>query len=103
MADVWRILKPGGVFAASDWLIGHDGEPSPEMKEYIASEGLDFGMASPDRYRAAMEQAGFTDIAVTSRNGWYRQTARKEHEAMKGPLYDKAVSRSLAATTSITT
>jgi SAM-dependent methyltransferase len=92
MADIWRILKPGGLFAASDWLIGHDGEPSAAMKAYIASEGLDFGMASPARYRAAMERAGFTGIAITSRNRWYRDMARKELETMKGPLYDKAVS-----------
>jgi ubiquinone/menaquinone biosynthesis C-methylase UbiE len=91
MADIWRVLKPGGFFAASDWLIGHDGEPSAEMKEYVAAEGLAFGMASPARYRAAMEQAGFAGIAVTSRNGWYRETARQELAAMKGPLYGKAV------------
>jgi phosphoethanolamine N-methyltransferase len=89
-ADIWRILKPGGIFAASDWLIGHDGEPSAEMKDYIAAEGLGFGMASPASYRAALEQAGFTDIAITSRNGWYREVARKELATMKGPLYDKA-------------
>ncbi len=46
MRDVFRVLKPGGWFVASDWLIGHDNEPSPQMKDYIASEGLDFGMAS---------------------------------------------------------
>ncbi len=46
MAEVYRVLKPGGWFAASDWLIGHDGEPSTEMRAYIAAEGLDFGMAS---------------------------------------------------------
>ena len=54
MRDVFRVLKPGGWFVASDWLIGHDHEPSPEMKAYIASEGLDFGMASPLRYADAM-------------------------------------------------
>jgi ubiquinone/menaquinone biosynthesis C-methylase UbiE len=91
MADVWRVLKPGGVFAASDWLIGHDGEPSPAMKDYIAAEGLGFGMASPAHYRAAIEQAGFTGIAVESRNAWYREQARQELTAMKGPLYEKAV------------
>ena len=35
-ADAFRVLRPGGWFLASDWLISHDGEPSPEMAEYIA-------------------------------------------------------------------
>ena len=45
--EAFRVLRPGGWFAASDWLIGHDGPPSPEMTHYIACEALDFGMASP--------------------------------------------------------
>jgi phosphoethanolamine N-methyltransferase len=88
--DAFRILRPGGFFAASDWLIGHDHEPSPEMKAYIAAENLDFGMASPARYQAALEAAGFSDVRVTSRNPWYREQARRELAAMKGPLYAKA-------------
>lgn len=91
--EVFRVLKPGGVFAASDWLIGHDGEPSPEMKAYIAAEGLDFGMASPQRYREALARAGFENIAATSRNAWYRETARKERDRMAGRLYDGACAK----------
>jgi phosphoethanolamine N-methyltransferase len=84
-AEVFRVLKPGGWFVASDWLIGHDGAPSPQMAAYIKSEGLDFGMASPGRYRDALEAAGFTDIRIESRNAWYREEARRELERMKGP------------------
>jgi phosphoethanolamine N-methyltransferase len=91
MADVFRVLKPGGRFVASDWLIGHDGSPSPEMAAYIKAEGLDFGMASPARYRAAMEQAGFADIELVNRNPWYRDVARTEAAAMKGEHYAGAV------------
>ncbi len=83
--DVLRVLRPGGWFAASDWLIGHDGAPSPEMAAYIAAEDLDFRMASPDRYREALEEAGFTDIRLVDRNPWYRQQARAELARLEGP------------------
>lgn len=88
--DIFRVLRPGGVFAASDWLIGHDGEPSPEMRAYIAAEGLSFAMASPARYRVAMERAGFADITLTDRNGWYREVARGELQRLRGPLFAEA-------------
>ena len=89
--DVSRVLVPGGWFVASDWLIGHDGEPSPEMRDYLAAEGLDFGMASPDAYHDALAAAGFTDIELQSRNEWYVPVAQRELETMRGPLRSRAV------------
>lgn len=83
-ADVFRVLRPGGWFVASDWLIAHDEAPSPAMQAYIAAEALDFGMASPERYRTALERAGFVDIALVNRNGWYREVARAELERLTG-------------------
>lgn len=86
-AEIFRVLKPGGVFAASNWMIAHDGEPSPEMRAYVAAEGLSFAMASPARYADAMRNAGFRDVGVRDRNPWYREVAREELARLKGPLY----------------
>ncbi|WP_455270976.1 class I SAM-dependent methyltransferase [Rhizobium herbae] len=89
--DIFRVLKPGGVFAASDWLIGHDGDPSPDMKDYLAAEGLSFGMASAARYLSAMQAAGFVNAKAESRNAWYCEVARQELARLQGPLHATAV------------
>ncbi len=81
-AEVFRVLRPGGYFAASDWLISHDDAPSPEMAHYISLEGLDFNMASPARYHRALEQAGFEEVATRNRNGWYHEVALEEMKTL---------------------
>ncbi len=86
MREVFRVLRPGGWFVASDWLIGHDDAPSPAMAAYIAAEGLDFGMASPRRYGAAMTAAGFREVRIENRNAWYREVAAQELDRLRGPL-----------------
>jgi cyclopropane fatty-acyl-phospholipid synthase-like methyltransferase len=89
--DVFRVLRQGGRFVASDWLIAHDGEPSPEMRAYIAAEGLDFGMASPARYERALTAAGFVAVELRNRNAWYRDVARDELDRLTGRERDRLV------------
>ena len=76
--QAFRVLKPGGKFAASDWLISHEGSPSLQMEDYIKAEGLDFAMASPKTYLKAMQNAGFVDVELVNRNPWYAKIAAKE-------------------------
>jgi ubiquinone/menaquinone biosynthesis C-methylase UbiE len=89
--EVSRVLCPGGWFVASDWLIAHDGEPTQAMADYIAAEALDFGMASPERYRRALVDAGFVDIELRNRNTWYRDVARDELARLTGSDHDHFV------------
>lgn len=90
-ADIHRLLRPGGRFIASDWLRCDDHPPSQAMERYIASEGLSFAMASPARYRKAMEQAGFRAIEIRDRNAWYAARARDELAQIAGPLRGRLV------------
>ncbi len=83
--EAFRTLRPGGWFVASDWLISHDGEPSPEMARYIELEDLGFAMASPNRCRNALEAAGLVDVTFVNRNLWYRDEARAELARLTGP------------------
>lgn len=92
-ADVFRILEPGGLFVASDWMRCDANPPSPEMKYYIESEGLSFEMNPPEDYEKALKIAGFRDIVLKDRNLWYAEQAKKEYAQMKGPLYPTLVER----------
>ncbi|MBT4889594.1 MAG: methyltransferase domain-containing protein [Rhodospirillales bacterium] len=87
--DIYRVLRPGGWFAASDWLASHDGPPSSEMIAYEEAEGLDFGLAGHDTYEHALQEAGFQNIEFNNRNGWYRNQAREERSNLAGPLYEE--------------
>ena len=90
--DIARVLKPGGWFAASDWLAGYEGEPSAEMRDYVIAEGLDFELATAKAYSTALAAAGFVDIVVDDRNEWARKHARLDREKLTGPLFDNLVS-----------
>ncbi|MGE0023672.1 MAG: class I SAM-dependent methyltransferase [Hyphomicrobium sp.] len=92
-ADIHRVLRPGGVVAASDWMSSTEAPFSPEMIYYLEREGLGFGIGSPPRYQAAMAKAGFRDIRFIDRNAWYQPRARREYETLKGPLYDGLAAR----------
>ncbi len=83
-AEAFRVTKPGGYFAAADWLIAHDDEPSQAMADYILAEDLDFAMASPARYKKAMTEAGFANVKLTSRNAWYYGVALNELARFSG-------------------
>lgn len=77
-SEVFRILKPGGWFAASDWLISHDREPSTEMQAYLKAEDLDFALASPKQYKEALKMANFFNIQFINRQEWHSEQVTNE-------------------------
>ena len=84
--DMFRLLRPGGLLVASDWMRVDESEPSPAMRDYMAAEGLSFRMGSLPRYGAALAAAGFGQISLRDRNDWYRDRVQAELEQMRGPL-----------------
>jgi phosphoethanolamine N-methyltransferase len=92
-AEVLRVLRPGGRFVASDWLRGGTGAYSPEMMEFFRLEGIAYNMVSLDESAAALRAAGFVEVHIRDRHGWYLALARRELEAMERSLKPLIVSR----------
>ncbi len=89
--DVLRVLRPGGIFVASDWLGGENTESSPEFARFRDLGHLKFAMATGEETAAVMRQAGFTGVATRNRNAWYAKLSQFEYEQISGPLRDQLI------------
>ncbi len=90
-AEVLRVLKPGGVFAASDWMRRDATPPSDEMKTWLQEISLALDLAPLDQAEALLRQAGFEAVEVTKRNAWYRSEAAREVERLEGGLREPVI------------
>ncbi len=84
--ELFRVLAPAGVFAASDWMSGSDAPPSPALQHYQELEGLGFGLASPDTYFSALRSAGFEQVSYVDRTAWLAARSHVELEDLDGRL-----------------
>jgi phosphoethanolamine N-methyltransferase len=92
-AEVLRVLRPGGRFIASDWLRGGSGAYSKEMMEFFRLEGIAYNMVTLEESATALAAAGFAEVEIRDRHGWYLDLAQKELESLQGHLNSVVVSR----------
>ncbi len=84
--EVLRVLKPGGVFAASDWLASENAHSLPAFQRYQNLSHLEFAMQTAASAEARMREAGFVAVSSNDRNAWYVEMARNYAEQVEGPL-----------------
>lgn len=89
--EILRVLKPGGVFAASDWLAGEGAGENEAFRRYQELISLNFTMATAPETTAVMRAAGFEDVTSVDRNAWYADVCAAEVTAIEGPLRDEVI------------
>jgi phosphoethanolamine N-methyltransferase len=87
--DILRVLKPGGVFAASDWLAGENADDDEAFQRFLSLAHLNFAMATPGETAEAMREAGFDRVETRDRNAWYAELAAQEVAEIEGPLREQ--------------
>jgi phosphoethanolamine N-methyltransferase len=88
-AEVYRVLKPGGILAAGDWLRS-DRPYNDDMYYFFELEGLTYHMDTLDSYGHILTETGFVDVQLTDIHDEYRAMAHDEYQKLQtslaGPL-----------------
>ena len=89
--EIIRVLKPGGVFAASDWLSGDDKDAIPALERYRELAHYTLAMSTARQMEAILSDAGFENVLSRDRNAWFAKIASHEVQQIEGPLYQQLV------------
>ncbi len=86
LEDLFRVLKPGGLLAAGDWMKGPE-RFSADMLYFIELEAIPYHPATLAEYGLLLHQVGFIDVRLLDLNAWYREEAKRELSRLKGELH----------------
>lgn len=84
-AEVFRVLKPGGMLLAGDWMRS-DKPYGKDMEYFFEMEGLTYHMDTIENYGAIIRDAGFVDVELEDIADEYRVQGHKEYQDMQGRL-----------------
>jgi cyclopropane fatty-acyl-phospholipid synthase-like methyltransferase len=90
--EVYRVLKPGGVLAASDWMRS-DRPYGEAMRYFFKMEGLTYHMDTLEHYGAMLREIGFREVELTDTSDEYRVMGHEEFERLKSSLAPETIQR----------
>ena len=86
--EIFRVLKPAGWFAASDWHKARDDMRSEAFEAWagqLRDSGLRFEFAPPGRHEDAMRAAGFEAVEIRDRSQWAHRSGHDCIGRILGP------------------
>jgi SAM-dependent methyltransferase len=89
--EVFRVLKPGGMFVASDWL-RTEGIESEKMQVWRKESGQPAPMATLPETEMFLTAAGFGSCEFRDRNNWYASHIPTELAAVEKALAEEPMS-----------
>lgn len=88
--EIFRVLKPGGLLTASDWLRSE--QPYSEaMYYFFKMEGLTYYLDTLENYEAMLRELGFEQVKVTDTSSEYQTLGHQEYQRIQGELGSEIV------------
>ena len=88
LAEVYRVLRPGGWLLAADWCCGPESF-SADMEYFFKLEGLTYNMVTLGSYGEALRDCGFAEIELDDITDRFRVLSQNQYERIKGPLDER--------------
>jgi phosphoethanolamine N-methyltransferase len=90
-AEIRRVLKPGGILAASDWLRSERQPYGDDMRYFFKMEGLTYHLDTLDNYAAILQKTGFVEVKVVDTSSEYQRLGNEEYRRIQGPMAARIV------------
>jgi phosphoethanolamine N-methyltransferase len=84
--EIARLLRPEGIFAASDWLADERASAIPEFVRYIEWRELGLPLVTAAHMTEAMRRAGLKKVCVVDRSEYYVDLFRHDDAQIEGVL-----------------
>ena len=89
--EIKRVLKPGGVFVASDWLASDNPSEVKALDSFLGLVHWSFDMITAGELETALSNAGFENVSTRDRNAWFAEISNHEVMQIEGPLKQQLI------------
>ena len=84
--EMRRVLRPGGHFTGGEWFIGRNTAAYSQWDDMLRAKGLNFYFVSWERFRDALEKAGFETPEFRDRSEAVSALCTRILEQVRGEL-----------------
>ena len=84
--EMRRVLRPGGHFTGGEWFIGPNTAAYSQWDDMLRAKGLNFYFVSWERFRGALEKAGFETPEFRDRSEAVSALCTRILEQVRGEL-----------------
>jgi len=89
--EIIRVLKPGGVFVASDWLASDNPSEVAALDNFLGLVHWSSTMVTARETETALKVAGFENVSTRDRNAWFADISNHEVVQIEGSLKQQLI------------